>query len=103
MHLASGYTNTSRVIFIGPCTVNNVHLAADGANADCQVYDGLNAQGKLKAHIESLSGTSFDWDPHEGIEFHLGIYIVVNAVTSKVTVTYKPLPRHDPSDDEHKH
>ena len=89
----SDYTNTSRVLFVGPCVVTNVHLGADGAQADCQVYDGVNAQGELKAHIEALSGTSFDWDPHDGVDFNYGIYIAVNAATSKVTVTFSPRTR----------
>ncbi len=91
MHAASEYTNTSRVLYRGPCLVYNVHLAADGAQADCQVYDGVNANGTLKAHIEALSGTSFDWDPDKGVQFDFGIYVAVNANTSKVTVTYLPL------------
>lgn len=100
MHATSEYTNTSRVLFRGACLVYNVHLAADGAGADCQVYDGVNAQGTLKAHIESLSGTSFDWDPDKGVHFHTGIYIAVNASTSKVTVTFSPLGKYHQNEDQ---
>ncbi len=89
------YTNTSRVIHIGPCEVDDVLLAGDGANADCQVYDGVNAQGELKVHIESLSGTSFGWSPTHHANFLYGIYIAVNANTAKVTVMYKPISHKD--------
>lgn len=87
------YTNTSRIIHSGPCIVKSVHLGADGANADCQVYDGLNTSGKLKAHLEALSGTSYGWVPGDGTDFDQGIYIVVNAATTKVSVTFIPESR----------
>lgn len=90
---ASDYTDTSRIIHSGPCIVRAVHIAADGANADCQVYDGLNALGKLKAHLEALSGTSYNWMPGDGTDFDFGIYIVVNANTTKVSVTFIPESR----------
>jgi len=85
------YTNTSRVINVGPCIVLSVMLAANGANGDCQVYDGVNAKGKLKAHIEAVSGTTFYFVPPGGALFRNGLYIAVNANTSKVTVTLKPI------------
>lgn len=84
----SEYSNSSRLIHSGPCIVKCVHVAADGANGDCQVYDGFNNGGKLKVHIEVLSGTSYTWRPGEGTDFDQGIYIAVNAATTKVTVTY---------------
>jgi len=90
---ASDYTNTSRLIHSGPCIVRSVHIAADGANGDCQVYDGLNTSGNLKAHLEALSGTSYNWRPGDGTDFDYGIYIAVNAATTKVTVTFVPESR----------
>ncbi|KKM23096.1 hypothetical protein LCGC14_1618680 [marine sediment metagenome] len=89
----SVYTNKSRLIFTGPCLVKTVHVAGDGAVGDCQVYDGQNANGELKAHIEVLSGTSYEWRPGDGTGFEQGIYIVVNASTTKVTVTFEPKAR----------
>ena len=89
----SEYTNSSRLIYSGPCIVKAVHVAGDGANGDCQVYDGLNNLGTLKAHLEVLSGTTFAWLPGEGTDFDHGIYIAVNASTTKVTVTYIPESR----------
>lgn len=91
----SEYTNTSRLIHSGPCLVYDVNLAGDGANADCQVYDGINASGLLKAHVEALSGTTEPWSPPGGVLFNAGLYIAVNASTSKVTATYHPVSRKD--------
>lgn len=91
----SEYTTTSRIIFKGPCVVKCVHVAAEGANAACQVYDGLNTQGKLKARIDALSGTSEVWLPGDGTDFDQGIYIAVNAATTHVTVTFLPESRKD--------
>lgn len=89
----SDYTNTSRIIHKGPLKICCVLLAADGNNEDCQIYDGENANGELKCHLESLSGTSFSWGPGLGVKFHNGLYIAVRSATSKVTVTYTPLSR----------
>ena len=87
----SEYTNTSRIIHKGPCVVCCVMLAGDGAAADCQVYDGESVNDELKAHIEAISGTTFHWGPGLNVKFHRGIYIAVNADTTKVTITYAPL------------
>lgn len=84
----SEYTNTSRIINSGPCIVKTVHLAGDGENADCQVYDGLNNLAKLKAHLEVTQGTSYSWRPGEGTDFDYGLYIAVSGSGAKVTVTY---------------
>lgn len=92
----SEFTNTSRIIHKGPCVVCCIVVAGDGAAADCQIYDGENDKGELKAHIEALSGTSFPWRPGTGTDFDRGIYIAVNAATTKVTVTYTPLSPHKP-------
>lgn len=89
----SDYTNTSRLIHKGPCIVKTVHVAGDNANGDCQVYDGENSKGKMKAHIEVLSGTSYTWRPGDGTDFDYGLYIEVNASTTKVTLTYQPETR----------
>lgn len=89
----SDYTNTSRLIFSGPCIVKSVHLAGDGENADCQVYDGANEKGEQKVHIEVLSGTSYIWRPGDGTDFDYGLYIKVSGSGAKVTVTYIPESR----------
>lgn len=89
----SEYTYTSRIIHKGPCIIKSVHVAADGANGDCQIYDGESASGNLKAHVEVLSGTSYTWRPGQGTDFDFGLYIVVNANTTKVTVTFIPESR----------
>lgn len=86
----SEYTNTSRVIHLGPCIVKSVHVAATGAAAGCDVYDGESIKGKLKAHIEVLSGTSYTWRPGDGTDFDRGIYIDAMNVQSEVTVTFIP-------------
>lgn len=91
----SEYTNTSRCLHIGPLKICCVMLAGDGANADCQVYDGVNAKGELKAHVEALSGTTFAWGTGLGVTFNTGLYIAVNASTAKVTATFAPVSRKD--------
>lgn len=87
------YTTSNRIIHKGPCIVLAVHVAGDGANGDCQVYDGESTNDDQKAHIEVLSGTSYAWRPGQGTDFDKGIYIAVNASTTKVTVTFIPESR----------
>lgn len=89
------YTYVSKAIHVGPCILEVVNLAGDGAAADCQIFDGVNDKGKQKGHIEALSGTTFHFDTNGGVLFHVGIYIEVNATSSKVTVIYKPVSSKD--------
>lgn len=89
----SEYADSSRLIHSGPAIVKSVHIAADGADGDCQVYDGVNSSGTPKAHLEALSGTSYTWKPGDGTDFDFGIYLAVNASTTKVTVTFVPESR----------
>lgn len=91
----SEYSNESRQIFIGPVLVFCVCIAGDGAQADCQVYDGSSTNGKLKVHLEALSGTTFQWNPGVGVHFDNGIYLAVKANTTKVTVTFMPLRKKE--------
>lgn len=87
----SRYFVSSEVVYKGPCIVKSVHIAGDGANGDCAIYDGIGTKGELKAHLEVLSGTSYNWVPGDGVLFRFGIYQIGNATTTKVTVTYIPL------------
>jgi len=90
---ASDYTNTSRLIHSGPCIVRSVHIGCCGSAGYAQVYDGLNTNGTLKAYLALSDGDSYNWLPGDGTDFDQGIYIVVNAVTTHVTVTYIPESR----------
>ncbi len=89
------YTNTSRVIFVGPCILKVVNVAGDGANGDVQVYDGVNATGTIKAHMEVLTGTTFHLDTDGGVLFRQGVYIAVSANTVKVTIILIPVSQKD--------
>ncbi|MCK4794555.1 MAG: hypothetical protein KAV87_63080 [Desulfobacteraceae bacterium] len=85
------FITLSGKIYEGSCIVDCVNVAGDGAAADCQIYDGENANAEQKAHIEALSGTTADWCPSEGSRFDYGIYVAVNAATTKVSVTFFPV------------
>jgi len=75
----------------GRAILYSVHIAADGANGDCQVYDGEGTGGDLIAHLEALSGTSFERSFARGIVINKGIHLVANAVTTKCTVEYRDI------------
>ncbi len=84
---------TTYLLHKGPCIVGNIILSGDGAAGDCDIYDGENANAERKYHLEVASGTSFATGAGRK-KFNYGIYIVVNATTTFVTVEYVPLP-HD--------
>lgn len=72
----------------GPAVLTSVLLAADGANGDCDLYDGQGTGGQLIVHLEALSGTSFMWAPPDRVSIEKGLHLVCNAVTSIVTTTF---------------
>jgi len=72
----------------GRAVLSSVLLSADGANGDCDLYDGQGVGGRLIAHIEALSGTSFMWAPPDRVSIEKGLHLVCNAITSIVTTTF---------------
>ena len=89
----SEYTTTSRLIHSGPCIVKSVHIFTPEGGGGCNVYDGLNINGKLKAHIDPLANSSYTWRPGDGTDFDYGLYIELSGAGNKVTVTYIPESR----------
>lgn len=87
-------TNANVIIHKGPCLVVGITISADGVNADCDVYDGENANEERKFHLEALAGTTFGAQLWEGTDFDKGIYVVVNAATTFVTIQYIPESMH---------
>lgn len=82
---------TTYTIHVGKCKLFSVTIAGDGANGDCQLYDGQNTSGKQLTHLEALSGTSHQSIFSDGILCDQGLYLVANAATTKVTVEYEPI------------
>lgn len=90
--IVTRHITSNTIINIGQCLFVGISVSGDGANGDCDVYDGTNAKAIKKFHIEVLSGTTHSIS---GIltKFSKGIYIVVNAVTTNVSCDYIVLPR----------
>ena len=87
--------NESQIVHIGPCLLCAVCLSADGAGGDCDIYDGQNVNGELKAHIEAITGTTFGLCLGRPTDFDKGIYLVVNVKTTFVTIQWIPEDWHD--------
>jgi hypothetical protein len=83
--------NADGIISTGPVLMHAACISGDGANADCDIYNGTNANATRKNHLEALSGTTFNWEPPCGSIYDLGLYVKVNASTTFVMATYKPL------------
>jgi len=83
--------NANTVVLKSPGIVGNICIAGDGANGDCDIYDGENANAERKYHLEVLSGSTAEIGAGHFRKFNHGIYIVVNASTTFVTVEYLPL------------
>jgi len=75
----------------GPCRIFSVTIASDGADGDCQLYDGQGTSGTQLTHLESLSGSSHQTKWDDGILCYMGLYLVANATTTKITVEYEPI------------
>ena len=84
-------TTASRLIARGPVWLLSVTIAGDGANADAQVYDGIDSSGEEKTHLEALSSTTFRLGLHYPVLFSKGLYVAVSAATTHLTVTYMPV------------
>jgi hypothetical protein len=66
-------------------------MAGDGAVADCQVYDSEGQTINQRMHLEAPSGESMMWQSPRGVMFGFGVYIVANAVTTKISVEWEPI------------
>jgi len=88
----SKMVNVNTVILVGPCIVGCITIAGDGAVGDCDIYDGENAQAERKYHLETVAGITAVGTAGSLKKFEHGIYVVVNAATTFVTVEYIPLP-----------
>lgn len=84
------YNATTQITDRGGTWLVGATLAADGANGDCDLYDGLDTSGDKKTHLEALSGTTVNLDLKRPILFRKGIFLVCNATTSFVTLTTLP-------------
>lgn len=85
--------NVTGLVYDGPCVLHSASISGDGANADCDLYDGLSTTGRRRLHLEVLSGTSFDKHFRHGAIVDQGLYLVVNAATTFVTVEYTPIEK----------
>lgn len=87
------YGNTSKTLHKGLALIIGATLAADGAVADMQVYDGVDTNGQQKLHIEAYTANTAHIVPAGPILCEEGIHVVVNAATSKWTLQYIPITR----------
>ena len=81
----------------GESWVYSISVSGDGANADIDIYDGIDKTAATKKfHFETLSGTTISTNLKHPAHFREGIYIDTNATTSKITVEWsngaEPLP-----------
>ena len=89
--LALIYTTSNLIVTRGRCLFLGAWVAGDGANGDCQIYDGVSTNDPQKVHLEALSGTTFALVPPAPVIFERGIYLVVSAATTKVTIAYSSI------------
>ena len=75
----------------GRCRVYDIVMAGDGAAGDCQVYDSDGQAFNQRMHLEAASGTTTFWESPKGVMFEFGVYIVANAVTTKISVEWEPI------------
>lgn len=91
-HAHSIMTNASALVFKGACLVHSIFVGADGAAAQVDIYDGVGILGTHKYRINAISDDSKPLMLPVPTDFDNGIYVVVNANTTYVTVQYSPVP-----------
>ncbi|KKN14347.1 hypothetical protein LCGC14_0997060 [marine sediment metagenome] len=79
------------IVHIGPCSLISATIAGNGANAQCDIYDGVDANGKVVTHLEALDNTTFHADLDAHPILYRGIYLDVNATTTEMTIEWIPL------------
>lgn len=84
-------TNTSRIITKGPVLISNIFVNGDGVAAQVDIYDGLNNKGRHVYRINCIADDSKPVNLSSPIDFDFGIYVVVNAATTYVTIAYHTL------------
>lgn len=82
---------TTKLIHTGKAILYSIHMSADDADGDCQLYDGMGTSGKQLLHIEAIDGYNHQITWRRGIKINLGIYLVANAATTKCTIEYDPI------------
>jgi len=87
--------NSDMLIHIGPCLLTGVTVSGDGASGSCELYDGLDAAGDHKIHLEVLTGVSFGIKMMYPADFDKGLYLAVGESTTYVMVQYIPESWHD--------
>ena len=90
--------NATQLIADAPLWLSMVAIAGEGDNADCQIYDGLDTTGEKVTHLEALSGTTVSLPIHPDSQMYLrkGLYVVVNASTTFVTLAWYKAHKEQP-------
>lgn len=81
---------SSQIVSNGPSLIVGVAISGTGSNPDAQIYDGKNANGLMKLHLDCLQYTGWSPNIQPGVECLTGIYVVVDAATTYVLVQYYP-------------
>ena len=80
----------SGLITMGRGRFGIIILTAAAANANIDVYDGVDSSGDLLFSLDALANYSQVIDFHYSVKFQRGIYVVVTGANAAVTVTYIP-------------
>lgn len=86
--------NDDTIVHIGPCLLTGITVSSDTGAGSVDVYDGQNAHGELKAHIEVIANTTFGVKLMYPADFDRGIFIDVNDKTTHVMIQFIPEDWH---------
>lgn len=78
-------------MWVGKCILYSVTIAGNGADGDCQIYDGESDDDEEKLHLNVLSKTSHQSIFVRGVLMYRGIYVKRNADTTHVSVEFAPI------------
>ncbi|MCJ7639021.1 MAG: hypothetical protein MUO70_03920, partial [Euryarchaeota archaeon] len=80
----------TRAIFKGPALIVALSISGTAATPDAQIYDGVNLQGRELMDLRVVANDSFSPELGPGMECLTGIFVVVDAATTFLTISYYP-------------
>jgi hypothetical protein len=85
----------SRIVRRGRTKVYMFAMTAIAAASDCKIYDGIDANGRLKDRL-AAAAQSGDWHEYiKGAYFEQGVFVENVANNPFITVYFAPLPDNE--------
>ena len=82
------HTDITGLIARGVGVLTSLTVSANGGASNCQIYDGLDANGIELFNIGQLDGSGLTPNLGNGIPINVGIYVVCADANIQVTIGF---------------